>query len=819
MLALAACTPLPWNVAQAQRGMTVEDVLSIENLGTIALSPDGQWAAVTIQRSKRDADFHARTRLTGDDRADVWLVSTSTGERRRITDGVTEGCGYWAPSWSADGERLAMLSSQGDDNAHLFVWSRQSGTLERVAAEGIHVAAALEAGDARGFGFVWVDDATLLTVVVPADFRPFDFGGDHETQTLAPREWRKMERGREPSVSVLVSGPGARPSAAVATVLAVDVVRRRSTRLADVAAALLSAPQASLSPDGKHLALFETEPVPPTPGRPMTFDDRGRTRAGLVRVGSERDRPRWLDAIERPTLDSVRWAPDGSTLAALAPRETRSADEAVHLVDPETGEMRRVTPATLRVRRFLWLDSKRLLVQASGDGQDAGSSRRNDWWVLPPGGAGRNLTASMPEPPDGITRVADGILVAVAGGALWQIDPAGEPRKIPTPPIRALAAREVPSRSEGAPELVVNAGEGAAASPYRVTLEEGRPRIEAVPRPSPHAKVDAHWPCQHAVVFKAAEDEGVFAWATDLSTGRATRLAAINEHLAEVAPPRKMLIEYRGADGDALKGIVLLPHDRAAGKRYPVLTWIYAGSVVRDTGGEASLADKFSNNGLNMLPLVARGYAVLFPSIPLGPEGKAGDPMIDLPKGVIAAVDRLIDLGIADPERLAVGGHSYGGYSTFGVVAYTNRFKAAIASAGVSNLVSQFGTFDARFRYGETATEGISRMRWTEGGQGRMAATPHENLWRYLRNSPLYYADRVQTPLLIIQGDIDFVPLSQGEEFFSALYRQGKTARFLRYWGEGHSVESPANTRHMWQEIFDWLDTHLGQGSPSGSGK
>jgi dipeptidyl aminopeptidase/acylaminoacyl peptidase len=96
-----------------------------------------------------------------------------------------------------------------------------------------------------------------------------------------------------------------------------------------------------------------------------------------------------------------------------------------------------------------------------------------------------------------------------------------------------------------------------------------------------------------------------------------------------------------------------------------------------------------------------------------------------------------------------------------------------------------------------------------ESGQTRMGEPPWRDLWRYIRNSPVYYADRVQTPLMIIQGDLDYVPMQQGEEFFTALYRQGKEAKFVRYWGEGHVISSPANIRDMWQRIFTWFDGHL----------
>ncbi len=808
---LAACPQSPLETAKGQRGMTVEDLLSVENLGSIALSPDGRWAAVAIQRSKREAGLFTRTRLGGDDRSDLWLVATSTGERRRLTDGAADGSGTWAPAWSPDGERLAMLTSQGGDQARLLVWSRSTETLERVVEEGIHLGAPLATGDARGYGFAWLDETRILAVLVPPDFRPFDFGGDHETQLLAPRAWTRMQRGLEPSVSVLVSGAPP-PPAGVATVAILDVAGRRSTPLAEVEAALLSAPQASLAPDGRHLAVLETGPrPPPAPGRPMTFDERGRTRVGLVRVGPGRDSPRWLEGIERASLDTIAWSPDGKSLAALAPRRGEGSDDAVHRIDAQSGERRSASPPGWKVTRLLWLDSERLVVQASADAQRPGP--RSDWWLLPPGGEPRNLTAAIPEPPSAVTRGPDGILLAVAGGDLWRIDPASAPSNLTAsfaPTVRSLARRQGPPGKRDLPEVVIDAGEEGATSPYRVSLEEGPHPIESVSAPSSHATVDAHWPSQRAVVFRAVEDDGVFAWATDLSSGRTTRLAAINEHLADVAPARQRLVEYRGADGDPLNALVLLPHDYQEGKRYPVLTWVYAGDVVRKIRRRPPLADKFSENTLNLLPLLARGYVVLLPSIPLPPEGKPADPMIELPKGVIPAVDRLIELGIADPDRLAVGGHSYGGYSAYAMIATTNRFKAAIASAGTSDLVSQYGTLDARFRYGETATEGDSERRWAEGGQGRMGVPPYENLWRYLRNSPIHFVDRVQTPVLIIQGDMDFVPLAQGEEFFLGLHRQGKSARFLRYFGEGHTVESPANVRHMWGEIFAWLDTHLG---------
>jgi dipeptidyl aminopeptidase/acylaminoacyl peptidase len=82
--------------------------------------------------------------------------------------------------------------------------------------------------------------------------------------------------------------------------------------------------------------------------------------------------------------------------------------------------------------------------------------------------------------------------------------------------------------------------------------------------------------------------------------------------------------------------------------------------------------------------------------------------------------------------------------------------------------------------------------------------------WRngdhYRRNSPLSYVDRVQTPLLILHGDLDAIPITEPEMFFKALVMQGKPAQFVRYWGEGHGNKTPANVRDYWQRIFSWYD-------------
>jgi dipeptidyl aminopeptidase/acylaminoacyl peptidase len=205
---------------------------------------------------------------------------------------------------------------------------------------------------------------------------------------------------------------------------------------------------------------------------------------------------------------------------------------------------------------------------------------------------------------------------------------------------------------------------------------------------------------------------------------------------------------------------------------------------------------------------------VLFPSMPMAPEGIAEDPMLRLPEGVLPAVDKAIELGVADPDRLFLMGQSFGGFSTYGLVTETHRFNAAVSLAGLSDLISLYGQFGARDRYTDYPQEDLFMDALMEGGQVAMGGPPWKEWNRYIRNSPIFYVDRVQTPLMIIQGDMDYVAIQQGEEFFNSLYRRGKRAKFVRYWGEGHVLESPANIRDMWKRIFDWFDEFSTSKSP-----
>jgi dipeptidyl aminopeptidase/acylaminoacyl peptidase len=178
--------------------------------------------------------------------------------------------------------------------------------------------------------------------------------------------------------------------------------------------------------------------------------------------------------------------------------------------------------------------------------------------------------------------------------------------------------------------------------------------------------------------------------------------------------------------------------------------------------------------------------------------------MADLADAVLGGVDAAVALGVVDPDRLAIMGHSYGGYSSLAVLVQTDRFRAAVSSGGFSNLLSHYTPMRE-----DGSTVGIG---WSESGQGRIGGSPWEVRDRYVANSPFFFLDRVTAPVLLLHGGADRTVLAaRAEETFVALRRLGKAATLVRYEGEGHHPGSwrAANAADYWERVFDWLGRHL----------
>ncbi len=264
--------------------------------------------------------------------------------------------------------------------------------------------------------------------------------------------------------------------------------------------------------------------------------------------------------------------------------------------------------------------------------------------------------------------------------------------------------------------------------------------------------------------------------------------------MADYQVARAEPIHWIGADGWDIEGILTYPVDYQPGERYPLILQVHGGPHGRYAKGF----------GLGAQIWAARGYAVLQGN-PRGSSGRSfafsnaniGDWGGKDFEDIMAGVDHVIEMGVADPDRMAIMGGSYGGFMTFWAVTQTDRFRAAIGHAAISDWYAFYGQTDIPFLL--------------EFG---FAGLPWETIETYERWSPIRYAANVTTPLLITHGERDLrVPITQGEQYFRTLKKMGKTVEFIRYPRAGHGITEPRHRLHLDGEQNAWFDRYvLGRG-------
>jgi dipeptidyl aminopeptidase/acylaminoacyl peptidase len=151
-------------------------------------------------------------------------------------------------------------------------------------------------------------------------------------------------------------------------------------------------------------------------------------------------------------------------------------------------------------------------------------------------------------------------------------------------------------------------------------------------------------------------------------------------------------------------------------------------------------------------------------------------------------------------------------------VEQTTIFAAAAALNGPANLFDQYLDLDPNERYISMSRNGMTLFddklwEWaeleTEHGQMALGTQPWSAFDRYFENSPIRYIDRIRTPLLIMHSDTDGFDMHQADDLFAGMVRLGKEARYVRFWGEPHSLDAPANIRQFWAELVGWFNAHV----------
>jgi len=253
------------------------------------------------------------------------------------------------------------------------------------------------------------------------------------------------------------------------------------------------------------------------------------------------------------------------------------------------------------------------------------------------------------------------------------------------------------------------------------------------------------------------------------------------------------LIEYTSDKGDKLQAALYLPANYELGKSYPMIVYIYE-KLTQNLNSYARPAA----TGFNKSVYTSNGYAVLSPDIVY----RVNDPGMSAAWCVVPAVKAAIATGIVDQDRVGIHGHSWGGYQTAFLITQTDIFRAAIAGAALTNMISMYSSI--------YWNSGSTNQPIFESSQGRFSADPTEIPEAYTRNSPVYHVRNIRTPLLLLHNDKDgAVDFNQGITYYNSIRRLQKPVVLLQYKGENHGLEKPANQKDYAARMREFFDHHL----------
>jgi dipeptidyl aminopeptidase/acylaminoacyl peptidase len=705
--------------------------------------------------------------------------ATLTGFRlRSLTDGtevvVRTPQGSLGPArWSPDGRWLTFTSTR-DDRVEQWVANTASGETQRVAAA---------VNEAAG-GCQWLGDSRrLLCLTVPAD------RGPAPVEPRAPAGPTVQEsRGREAPVRTFQDLlQNAHDDALFAYYMTsqpalVDASSGRATPLGSPAVYRDVTP----SPDNRHFLVQRLRTpwsyLVPVWGFPLAIEvwnDRGQTvrhladlpLADAIPIGGVRAGPR-----------SLQWRPGHP--AALVwvealddgdPRtEVEHRDRVVQLDAPFTGEPTELARTGERFGGLAW-----------GEGDVALLSdfdRRLRWqrtWVL--------RTERPREEPR----------------LLWDRsteDAYDDPGR---PELRTTATGDRILLQDG--DWIYLTGAGATPEgdrPFLDRLNLATFETERLWRSAPDAYETVVSVLDRDARRVLTRHESATLppnyFVRDLTTRQRVAITDFDDPAPQLRGIDRQLVVYERADGVPLNGTLYLPPDYRPGERLPVVLWAYPREFVSaDAAGQVRASDnRFTTiGGASHLFFLTQGYAVFDgPSMPIIGGDTANDTYVEqLVASAQAAVDKLVDMGIGDPDRMGVGGHSYGAFMTANLLAHSDLFRAGIARSGAYNrTLTPFGFQNERRTYWEAPDV-------------------------YTAMSPFMHAHRINQPVLLIHGEVDnnsgTFPM-QSERLFHAINGLGGTARLVMLPHESHGYRARESVLHSLAEMIEWFDIHV-KGTPA----
>ncbi len=767
--------------------------------------PDTKPAAPATENKPNDADRQARPGGRGNAPAasasakpqfgtDLVLRSLSDAAERTFTDALDF-------SFSEDGKHLVFTVSAHDSAKNgVFVARPESADAPALLAGGIGKYSKL----------TWDENQTQLVFLSDRD------DADAKQPKLKIYRWDR----RPGAAEALVSGdmPGLRPGMAISDKGTLGFSRDGSRLFFGVAVPQPEKPDAAdASSDDKAVVdlwsyrddyLQSAQKVRATRERDRTFEAAYLApERKVVQLADESmetviasESPEWIlgtddreyrrlqdydehysdtylvDAttggrrlLEKRNAGSVSWSPGGRYLLHFDGKDWSS----ISIPDGKTVNL----TSALGVKFFNEDTDTPNLPPAYGsagwtkDGKYALIYDRYDIWsVAPDGGAARNITASYGRAHELRLRY---VRTETDPRERW-IDPAK--------PL-LLAAENLKTHDSGF---------------FRGSVEGGEPKQLLMAAKSFSTPVRA----RDAEVYLLTEqtfDEFPDLFTTGPDFKELRKASDANPQKSQLLWGSAELVSFKNADGVPLQAALYKPEGFDAHKKYPMMVYIYE----RLAQSVNHFAVPAPGTSINLSYYVSNGYLVLTPDI-VYTTGYPGQSAL---KCVLPAIQAVVDRGIVDENAIGIQGHSWGGYQIAYMVTQTNRFRAVEAGAPVADMISAYDGI----RWGT----GITRQFQYEKTQSRIGGSIWQYPTRFIENSPIFWADRVQTPVLILQNDgDDAVPWYQGLEYFLALRRLGKEVYLFNYNGQPHGLRSRPDQKDFTIRMQEYFDHYL-KGAPA----
>jgi len=509
------------------------------------------------------------------------------------------------------------------------------------------------------------------------------------------------------------------------------------------------------------------------------------------------------------SVKAFEWSPDGKSIAFLAPdakteeeeKKEKDKDDAkvvdkddkharLWVLDVATGETRALTKANWNFDELAWLPAGDRVVVKGTDHPESDEYTERIFTVQAADGTMKELV--KPRGPFGEMRVApDGKTISYVGTR----EDGPEPHDLMLLPVAGHAARNLTGASLDRPVLdyhrakdgsvVLVAANGFSNLLVMYSADGARHDLSAAPGPAGAMALTGGG--EIAFISQGAtRPQEVWLWD---EKGAPKQVTHLNDSWKQYALSEPEFYTYKSFDATEIQAALLKPRGAEGKSKLPLIALIHGGPTGR-------WADSIETWGQL---LAAHGYAVFYPNI-RGSVGY-GQKFVEANRGdwgggdfkdVMAGVEDLVKRGIADPDRLGIGGWSYGGYMAEWAITQTNVFKAAVSGAGMSNLISEFGTEDH------------------PAGDEWFYGVPWEQPEGFLNSSPFVHLKKAKTPTLVLQGDADTVdPLGQSQELYRGLKRYGVETELVVYPREPHGFHEEKHLVDRLERILGWYEKYL----------